>query len=251
MKLSLTTKLRTKKLVILGLICFTTAQVVGCAAISHRNLDVQAKMSDTIFLNPETLESGKPIYVRAINTSDFQEIDFNNLLKEKIAKAGRKITSNPKEAAYLLQANLLYLNQEKQDMTMEGAVASGVGGAIAGATLASNSNFGGQSLAAAGVGLAAAGVGALVGSMVHVDTYIGLTDIQIKENVEGGVHGEVKSNLAQGVGTNIQTTQQISDTRQEFRTRIGVKAVQTNIDRKEATETIAERLASQIASYFR
>ena len=238
-------------LAISGLLCLATTQVVGCSAISHRNLEVQAKMSDTIFLNPEVLESGKAIYVRAINTSDFQEIDFNNLLKEKIAKSGRKVTSNPKEAAYLLQANLLYLNEQKKDMTLEGAIAGGVGGAIAGATIASNSNFGGQSLAVAGVGLAAAGVGALVGSMVHVDTYIGLTDIQIKENAAGGVHGEVTSNHSQGAGSQIQTSQMIDDTRQEFRTRIGVTAVQTNIDRKEATATIAERLASQIASYFR
>ncbi len=99
------------------LLC-TMLTLPGCAAISHMNMDVQAKMSDTIFLNPEVLESGKPIYVRVTNTSDFQEIDFGKVLKEKISASGRKLATNPKEAAYLLQANLLFLGEKKNDMTM-------------------------------------------------------------------------------------------------------------------------------------
>lgn len=225
----------------------------GCAAISHRNLDVQAKMSDTVFLDPEVLESGKPIYVRVTNTSDFQEIDFGKTIKEKIAASGRQVTNNPKEANYLLQANLLYLGEEKKDMTMEGAVAGGVGGILGGAAVARSAGMNGYGggLTGLAIGAAGAGIGALAGSMVHVDTYLGLVDISIKEAVEGGVKGTEVSDTRQGSSNSVHTERTVKDSRQEFRTRIGVKAVQTNINREEATKTISERLAAQIAGYFK
>ena len=225
----------------------------GCAAFSHRNLEVQAKMSDTIFLDPETLESGKPIYVRATNTSDFQEIDFGQALKNKIIASGRKVTSNPKEASYLVQANLLYLGEKKKDMTMEGAVAGGVGGILGGVAIAQGSgmNFGQGGLTSLAVGAAASGLGALAGSLVHVDTYIGVVDVSIKEAVDGGVHGREVSDVKQGSSNTKHTEREIQDNRQEYRTRIGVSAVQTNIDRKEACTAISDRLASQIAGYFK
>ncbi|TSK07813.1 MAG: hypothetical protein FPO08_00420 [Geobacter sp.] len=205
----------------------------------------------TIFLNPENLD--KPIYVRATNTSDFQEIDLTQLIKDKITAAGRNVTSNPKDAAYQLQANLLFLGEEKKGMTMEGAVAGGVGGALAGAMLANNRSMNGYggSMTALAVGAAGAGLGALAGSMVHVDTYSGVVDISIKEVVDGGVTGTETADVKNGSGAGKVTTRAINETRQEYRTRIGVKAVQTNIDRTEATKSITERLASQIAGYFK
>ncbi|QXE89584.1 complement resistance protein TraT [Geomonas subterranea] len=235
---------------VMMLFALTAMLLPGCAAIQHRNLEVSAKMSDTVFLDPETLESGKPIYVRVTNTSDFQEIDFGKALKDQITASGRKVTSNPKEAAYLLQANLLYLGEEKKDMTMEGAVAGGVGGAILGMARADGRGYGGG-LTGLAIGAAGAGLGALAGSMVHVDTYLGLVDISIKEAVEGGVTGTETASLSNGSSTSKNTTRSVSDSRQEYRTRIGVKAVQTNINREEATKTISGRLASQIAGYFK
>jgi hypothetical protein len=73
------------------------------------------KNVDTICLDPEVLESGKPIHVGMTNASDFQEIDFAKTIKERISASGRQVASNPKEANCLLQANLLYLREEKKD----------------------------------------------------------------------------------------------------------------------------------------
>lgn len=237
-----------------ALLLAVTLALPGCAAISHRNLEVQAKMSDTVFLNPDVLESGKPIYVRVTNTSDFQEIEFGKAIKDQIVAGGRKVTTNPKEASYLLQANLLYLGEEKKDMTMEGALVGGVGGALGGAAIlqsAGMKNYGSAGLAGLAIGAAGAGIGALAGSMVHVDTYMGLVDISIKEAVEGGVKGTEVSDTKNGSSTSAHTERTVADSRQEFRTRIGVKAVQTNIDREKATQTISNRLAAQIAGYFK
>jgi hypothetical protein len=245
-----------KKMTLIGMVflALTAALVLpGCAAISHRNLEVQAKMSDTVFLDPEVLESGKPIYVRVTNTSDFQEIDFGKAIKERIAASGRQVTSNPKEANYLLQANLLYLGEEKKDMTMEGAVAGGVGGLLGGAAIARSAGMNGYGggLTGLAIGAAGAGIGALAGAMIHVDTYLGLVDISIKEAVDGGVQGTEVSDTRQGSSSSVHTERVVKDSRQEFRTRIGVKAVQTNINREEAAKSISARLAAQIAGYFK
>ena len=223
----------------------------GCSAISHRNLEVAAKMSDTVFLNPEVLESGKPIYVRVTNTSDFQEIDFGNAVKERIRAGGRTVTSNPKEASYLLQAYLLYIGEQKKDMTTEGAIAGGFGGLLGGAAVARNMNNYGGGVTGLAIGAAGAGLGALAGSMVHVDTYLGVVDISIKEAVEGGVRGSEISDMKNGSSSRKHTEREVADTRQEFRTRVVVEATQTNINRPEASKTIAERLAGQIAGYFK
>jgi len=61
----------------------------GCAgtmqAIENKNMTLSAKMSDTIFLYPEILANNRNVYVRVTNTSDFQEIDFAELLKGKLS----------------------------------------------------------------------------------------------------------------------------------------------------------------------
>jgi hypothetical protein len=96
-------------IIILGLFV-----LLGCAgtmqAIEHRDMSLAAKMSDTIFLDPETLIKNRNIYVRVTNTSDFQEIDFGELLKGKLSAKGYSITNNPSQAGYIIQANLLYMS---------------------------------------------------------------------------------------------------------------------------------------------
>jgi hypothetical protein len=234
-------------LVMVGLVIFA-----GCAgtmqAIQNREMSLSAKMSDTIFLDPETLLKNRDIYVRVTNTSDFQEIDFGELLKGKIAAKGYSVTNNPSKAGYIIQANLLYMGQEKKDLTADGMLAGGFGGALAGSTIGS----GWRGPAAAGLGGAIIGsvVGGVVGSLIHVDTYFGAVDIQIKEITEGGVTGTMQTDAKQGSSTTLTTQREIKSQHQEYRTRIVVKAIRTNINREEACKAITDRLAIQIAGMF-
>jgi len=224
----------------------------GCAgtinAIENREMSLSAKMSETIFLDPETLAESKNIYIRVTNTSDFQEIDFAEVLKSKLTAKGYSITSDPKSAGYVIQANLLYMGEQKEGLTSEGMLAGGFGGAL----LGSNIGSGWKGPAAAAVGGAALGslAGGLLGSMIHVDTYLGSLDIQIKEAVEGTVSGTVRTDAKQGSASTISTERSVSSNKQEFRTRIVVEAKQTNIKREIATRAIADRLATQIAGMF-
>lgn len=217
-------------------------------AVQNREMSVTAKMSDTIFLDPEVLAKNRNVYVRVTNTSDYQEIDFNEILKHRLAEKGLTITNLPSEAGYIVQANLLYLGKEKKDMTAEGMTALGFGGALAGSTIGGGwrGNTGGALVG----GLAGAVVGGIIGSAVHVDTFFGALDIQIKEASEVAVRGQMDTDARQGSSTTVHTEKAINSNFQEYRTRIVVRAVQTNIDRTEACNAIANRLAMQIAGMF-
>jgi hypothetical protein len=224
----------------------------GCAgtmqAIKHREMSLSAKMSDTIFLDPETLMKNRKIFVRVTNTSDFQEIDFNGLLMGKLSAKGYSITNDPSKAGYIVQANLLYLGEEREDLTADGMLAGGFGGALAGSTI--GSGWRGPTAGALGGAVVGSVVGGLVGSMIHVDTYLGAVDIQIREIVEGGVIGVMETDAKQGAATTLKTQREVKSSHQEYRTRIVVQAKQTNIKREVACPAIADRLATQIAGVF-
>lgn len=243
---------KVSRLATLFLLFLGLAVLCSCAgtmqAIQNREMSLSAKMSDTIFLDPDVLSKNKNVFVRVTNTSDFQEIDFAELLKSKLASKGCSITNSTKGAGYIIQANLLYMGQEKKDLTAEGMLAGGFGGALAGSTIGS----GWKGSTAAGLGGAVIGsvVGGVVGSLIHVDTYFGAVDIQVKEASEGVVTGVMTTNAQQGSSSTIQTEKQIKSNFQEYRTRIVVKATQTNIKRNEACNAIADRLATQIAGMF-
>lgn len=244
---------KVSRLVILFfMLVFGIATLSSCMgtmqAIEHRQMSLSAKMSDTIFLDPETLAKNRNIYVRVTNTSDFQEIDFAEILKGKLSSKGFSITNNPSKAGYIVQANLLYMGEEKEGLTADGMLAGGFGGALAGSAMGGDwkgSAVGG--LAGAAVGSV---VGGLVGSMIHVDTYLGALDIQIKEIVGGKVKGVMQTQAKQGSSTTLTTEREVQSSHQEYRTRIVVQAKQTNINREEACKAIADRLGMQLAGIF-
>lgn len=249
------------KLLFLGVLA-SCVFLSGCAntikAIENKDLAVDGKMSDTIFLEAESLAeamkgSDGAIFVRVANTSDFQEIDFKSLLTNKLTGMGYNVTPNPKLATYHVTANLLYLNEAKEGMDMSSVVQSGFGGAIVGAVAAGlgGSNWHGAGVGAMAGGLLAGAVDGAAGMIWKVEEFIGVTDIQIKETVPGGVEGVQDSTHANGIGTTTNTKRNVKSDKQEYRTRIAVNAKQTNIDRVEACNVIADRLASQISGLFK
>lgn len=189
----------------------------GCSAIQNRNLAIDSKMSQTVFLNAEKLSEGSPIYVRFANTSGYQGADFGHLLRVALKERGYRITSDAKAASFVLQANLLYLGEEGKGLTAEGALLGGVGGAGTGAAVADGSG------AMIGGGLGAS-LGALAGSVLSVDTLLGVVDIQVEER-----NGkELKP----------------------VRCRIVTTAKQFEMDKTAVKARLADTLAAQVAGIF-
>ncbi len=224
----------------------------GCAqtmhAIENAKMTVNVKMSDTIFLDPANLAKNRNVYVRVTNTSDMQEITFEQFLRDKLAQKGLTVVNDPSQAGYIIQSNVLYMDYEKSTLTSDGMLAGGFGGAVAGAAM------GGDWKGSAAGGLIGGAIGSLAGGAIgaafKVETFFGAIDVQIREKVEGGVTGTMTTNAKQGSSTVLVTERDVKSDFQEYRTRIVAKAKQTNIDRNEAAAIISERLAKQIAGMF-
>src|SRR6185437_12014716 len=127
-----TKSIRSATVVPVAMVGIALMLLSGCAAsqtmISKRNLDVQTKMSETVFLDPVGPDK-KVIYVEVRNTSDKDNFDIETPIKDAVAKRGYRVTQNPDEAYYRLQANVLSV--AKTDPTAaQQALAGGYGGPL-------------------------------------------------------------------------------------------------------------------------
>jgi hypothetical protein len=127
--------------------------MAGCAG----TMEVRTATSDKVALNPKLVESGKPIFVVVTNEESYQELNFGQLIRDKIIAAGKTITKNPREASYLLQADLLYIGSPLKDMSLERSIRGGFGSLLG---------------------------GNLTDTEANGSATIGLVDIMIKENVD-------------------------------------------------------------------
>lgn len=259
----------TKFGVTLGMLAIL-ASASGCAtginAFNNRELQAGVKMSDSIFLNPETLAENRNVFVRYTNTSGFDGIELQKMLTEKMQAKGYKVVANPKEAGYFITANLLYMGKQKEGVTAESLLAGGFGGGLLGAAIgANNSNRLGR---VAGAGLAGAAIGAaseaIVGSIFKVEQFLGSVDVQIMEPVKGGVEyqrlaeGPTSTSTEGGLGnaktqrgaTDMKTYTGLKSDRMEFKTRVVAFAQQTNMDEAQVAKQLADQMATQITGVF-
>ena len=236
----------------------------GCAAsqtmISKRNLDVQTKMSETIFLDPVGPDK-KVIYVEVRNTSDKDNFDIETPIKDAVVKRGYRVTRNPDEAYYRLQANVLSV--AKTDPTAaQAALANGYGGPLlaAGVGAASGALIGGgasQSYAGAALG---AGVGGLViggtelvtGAFVKDVLFMAVTDVQVVEKAAEGVivRQDNQQDLKQGIGGAQQQTSSEVTKYKKYRTRVVSTANKANLEYDEASPALTQGLTRSLAGLF-
>lgn len=152
-----------KKIILSLLVIAATSTQFGCAAIQHRNLETQIQMQQSIFVDPDKIDN-RPVYVRVTNQTGKSDLNFEQLLIQKLEAKGYKTTKKGQGAGVRIMANFLYLDKAKEGMTAEGAIAGGAGGAMTGAV--ATKTYAGTGLGA----MAGAGLGALAGSFVNVDT---------------------------------------------------------------------------------
>jgi hypothetical protein len=243
-----------KVLSVLVLFVFMVS-LTGCGqvitAIEHSDMQVKLKMTDTIFLDPVVKAKNRTVYVAVNNTSDMQEVDtgmLQNLIASRLTAKGYQVVSDPFQAGYIIQANVLYMDYYRQTGTKEGALEGGLIGAGSGALIGQSRD---TSIALGLIGGIVGGIGgSLLGKALKVETYAGVVDVQIQEKTDKPVVGQIATNAQQGSSTTIQTKQEIESNWQIYRTKITCIAQQTNIDKDEAARAIAERIANQIGGMF-
>jgi hypothetical protein len=227
----------------------------GCAATStglgHRNLEVQTKMTDTIFLEPVSPHD-RTILVEVRNTSDQPDFDLQNAVKASIAERGYRLVDRPEEAHYLLQANVLQVGRTSPTAA-EQTFAGGFGGTliggvtgVAGARIASDDT---RALIAGG--LVGAATSSVVDALIEDVTYTIITDVQISERAGEGVvvTERLEQTLRQGTGARVISATQIHDWKR-YQTRIMSTANRTNLDFEDAAPQLVDGVTRSIAGIF-
>ena len=227
----------------------------GCSAlhtsIAKRNLDVQTKMSHTIFLDPVGPDK-KVIFVQVRNTSDKENFDIEGPLKEALTKRGYRVTDDPDEAHYRLQANVLSVAKttpEEAQQMLAGGYGAPLVGAAAGAAA-------GVVVGGAGGGVAGGILGMLgtvaVDAFVEDVLFLAVTDVQLVEKAPEGVivRSDSAQNLAQGMaGTQNQTYSEVGKFK-KYRTRVISTANKANLEYAEAAEPLTKGLARSLSGLF-
>jgi outer membrane lipoprotein SlyB len=228
---------------------------LGCAATStglgKRNLEVQTKMTDTIFLEPVP-SSDRTVLVQIRNTSDRVEFDIAEAVKASIAARGYRLVDRPEQAHFLLQANVLQVGEESPTAA-EQTFAGGFGGTLiggavgaAGARVASDDT---RMLIAGG--LVGAATSSVVDALVEDVTYTVITDVQISERAGQGVvvTERLDQSLRQGSGARIISATETHDWKR-YQTRIMSTANRTNLDFADAAPQLVEGVTASIAGIF-
>ncbi|WP_192484677.1 MULTISPECIES: complement resistance protein TraT [Cysteiniphilum] len=234
----------------------TLLSLSGCAAIStsikHRNLVVNSKMSDTIFLDP-VAESDKTIYIQVRSTlsEDFSGLKEN--LAQDLQRNGWRVVNDISQASDMVQINVLQMGQAKNEASAWSALSGGFGADIATGALAGlAAGYATGSLGAGlGVGAAVSGVSWIANSLVENVYYSMITDVQVSvKTKDGQVTQTTQSNLSQGTQSNVSQTYNQKSDWLRYRTRIVSVANQVNLKFEEATPELQAQIAKQVSGIF-
>ncbi len=229
--------------------------LTGCAAvhtsIAKKDLDVQTKLSTSVFVDPVPPEKRK-IYLEVRSAvMEFDRNAFRSALNSQISSSGNGYTfvDSPDDAQYTM--SVFVRNLEKASPSAaENYLASGFQGVAAGATLGVATG-GGYRGAAAG-GLIGGLVSTAANAMVKDVTYLLVADIQIKERAKKGVivrkDSKINTNISDD-GSATQTSSEVSN-QKEYRTRVVTTANKANLELEEAQPLMFDKTAYAMASFF-
>ena len=237
-------------------ICSVALLLGGCAAtqtmISKRNLDVQSKMSNTVFLNPVE-DSQKSVYVQVKNTSDKPNFNIDSKIKKALEGKGYKVVTSLNNAHYLLQANILQVGKtdpsaaEKMFLGGYGSSIQAIGAGVAVGALA-----GGNANSMLAGGLMGGIFDTVANAAVKDVTYTVITDLQISERAAKGakIKQTDESELQQGTSSVSRQMSSFQAGWMKYQTRIMSTANKVNLDFKDAVPVLENGLANSISGIF-
>lgn len=227
----------------------------GCAAvhtsIAKKDLDVQTKLSTSIFVDPVAPEKRK-IYLEVRSAvMEFDRNEFRKSLEQQISNSGNGYTfvDSPDKAQFSM--SVFVRNLEKASPSAaENYLSSGYQGVAAGAAVGYAT--GGGYRGAAGAGLIGGLVSTAANAFVKDVTFLLVADIQIKEKARKGVLVRRDSKVNTKISDDGATTQTYSEAtnQKEYRTRVVTTANKANLELVEAQPTMFEKTAYAMASFF-
>lgn len=236
--------MRVKSLVLAGVVAMSLG-LSGCGAtytaVSKSELDVQTKMSDTIFLDP-VAASKRSVFVQIRNTSDKPNIQVESAVRAALTQKGYRLEDDPEKATYWLQANVLKVG--KTDKREADGPIGGFGGAITGGAIGSTIGSGDGKTAAV---VAGALIGAIADATVKDIYFTMITDIQIAEKSKGQIRERSEANLSQGSHAQTQVDYKENTDRKKYRTRIVSTANKANLEYQEAEPALINGLVTSLS----
>lgn len=225
----------------------------GCGAlhtaVNKSRIDVQTKMSASIFLDPVSPEQ-QTVMIQIRNTSDKPDFDIAEQVKDVITAKGYTIVQDPAKAHYLLQANVLRVGRcdaREAEHAMTGSYGSAIAGAVAGGA-ALGAMTGSDTGMIAGSLLGAA-VSTIFNAAVKDVYYTVIVDLQISERAAQGVEviEEADTKLKQGTsGYKKQSVVEVTDWKR-YQTRIVAVANKVNLKFPTAAPYLVSGVARSIA----
>lgn len=237
------------KTILLALTLLIGLFISGCGAastaIEKRNLEVQTKMSDSIFLEPVSPQK-QIAYIRVRNTTD-KDINIEDQIKAAVEARGFKVVTNPDEAYFMIQANILQVG--KTDATdSDSALKSGFGGGLLGAGVSLATGGSGNNI---GIGAAVgAVVGVIANTMVKDIYYTMVTDVEIRQRptIDEKISQNEENYSEQGTTSTISQNVNTPNAQWKiYRTRVVSTANQVNLDFEEAQTEISKGLAKSLS----
>ncbi len=228
---------------------FISTSFTGCGAattaIEKRNLEVQTRMSDSIFLEPVSPEK-QIVYIRIRNTTD-KDINVEEQIKSALTTRGFKVVNNPDEAYFMIQANVLQIG--KTDETGgDSALQSGFGGGLLGAGISAATGGSGNNV---GVGAAVGAVaGLLANTMIKDISYSMITDIEIRQRpaISEKITQSEENYSEQGTTSTISQNVNTSNVQWKiYRTRVLSTANQVNLQFEEAQNELQKGLIKSLS----
>lgn len=232
-----------------------TLFISGCGAIhtsiAKKDLDVQTKLSTSIFVDPVPSQQRK-IYMEVRSAvMEFDRNVFRQSLITQIESSGNgyQIVDSPSDAQYSM--SVFVRNLEKASPTAaENYLSRGYEGVAVGSAVAFASGSGYRGAAAGGIigGLVSTATNAFVKDV----TYLLVADIQIKERARSGVIVRRDSKTNTKISDDGATTQTYSEAtdQKEYRTRVVTTANKANLELEEAQPLMFEKTAYAMASFF-
>ena len=222
--------------------------MVSCSTmhtvISKRNLDVQTKMSDTIWLEPAAANQ-KTVFVKISNTSG-KNLNIEQKIVNTLSAKGYRIVNDPAEAKYWLQANILKVdkvNLDKDSGFSDAVLGAGIGGVL-------GAQRSGGAYTALGWGLAGAAIGTLADALVDDTAYAMVTDILISEKTGRNVQNSTRNSVKQGNSGTMTSSTSSSSNIEKYSTRALSTANQVNLNFNSAIPILEDELIKVITGIF-
>lgn len=232
-------------LLVLSISIFISGCGAATTAIEKRNLEVQTKMSDTVFLEPVSPEK-QIVYLKVRNTTD-KDVEVEEQIRKAFESKGFKVVSNPDEAYFMIQANILQVGRTDATST-NSALQSGFGGGLVGAGVSAATGGSGDNI---GIGAAVGAVAGLIANNMVKDIYYSMiTDVEIRQRPAINEKiVQVEDNYSeQGTTSTVSQNVNTNDVQWKiYRTRVVSVANQVNLQFEEAQPELQKGIAKSLS----